>query len=458
MRCLFGLLVILALISGTPEIGQAQASERAGVTITLEPFEEMEFTLEDFTALFPPDWLATGDARYEINIAPSAFRIEACVFESGGTAIAKRLDITVTVIDLETGEVLGTGEFPGEPAFCAGASAPAEGTTVSIFAGNLTFHDSSGVDFMASLVEMLAGSGLSGTPSVLMEAPSAGSGYGEYISYSPDGQTILIGMTNSIDILDAETYATLLQIPIQPPLGGGGFKFFDYSPEGHSILVSNVGTNLVTVFDLETGESHLELDSYIGAFSPDGTAIATVTNDKIVHVWNAATGTELFQIPAQEQYVNGITYSPDGKYLVTENADDMLHIWDAATGDRISEFPNEGRYARYSPDGSLILTYDFYVYVQDAATGDNVTQLGEGYSLWDAGYSPDGRLIVTLDSPGNQPTIHLWDAATAEELRTMVHTWNGASAAFSPDGHTLIVLDFVGKILVWNVSDLMAAP
>ena len=64
------------------------------------------------------------------------------------------------------------------------------------------------------------------------------------------------------------------------------------------------------------------------AFTPDGTAIATSCADRIVRLWESATGRALPPLQGHNGAINGLAFSPDGNSLATAgSADETVKIW-----------------------------------------------------------------------------------------------------------------------------------
>ena len=95
------------------------------------------------------------------------------------------------------------------------------------------------------------------------------------------------------------------------------------------------------------------------AFSPDGSRIATASEDKTARICDAATAEEIAVLRGHENIVWSAAFSPDGSRIVTASGDRTARIWDAATATEIAVL--RGRYeqvvsAAFSPDGSRIVT------------------------------------------------------------------------------------------------------
>ncbi|RMH21058.1 MAG: hypothetical protein D6698_03215, partial [Gammaproteobacteria bacterium] len=68
------------------------------------------------------------------------------------------------------------------------------------------------------------------------------------------------------------------------------------------------------------------------AWSPDGSKVATASDDYTAKIWDAATGTELATLSGHTDAVFSVAWSPDGSKVATASRDNTAKIWDAATG------------------------------------------------------------------------------------------------------------------------------
>jgi WD40 repeat protein len=95
------------------------------------------------------------------------------------------------------------------------------------------------------------------------------------------------------------------------------------------------------------------------AYSPDGTRLATASQDGTAKVWDAITGKLLLTLrEGHTDSVNGLAYSPDGKRIATANNDHTAVVFDAETGREllILSVILAGSQIAYSPDGMRIVT------------------------------------------------------------------------------------------------------
>ena len=69
------------------------------------------------------------------------------------------------------------------------------------------------------------------------------------------------------------------------------------------------------------------------AFSPDDRRLATDW-DKVVKLWDAQTGQELFTLPGHTEPVMCVDFSRDGQYLASGSADQTVKLWDVTSVQR----------------------------------------------------------------------------------------------------------------------------
>jgi WD40 repeat protein len=156
------------------------------------------------------------------------------------------------------------------------------------------------------------------------------------------------------------------------------------SPDGERIVTKTGWPNVACcddfalVWDVTSGKVIKKLAGHKGpvynaAYSPDGSFIATVSDDGTARLWDAASCELLKVIDVGGGRVLGGAFSSDGSRLVTVSRDSIARIWDMQTGGLIHElFGHEGGVvgAAFSPDDTLVATVgDDYTRVWDAGTG-----------------------------------------------------------------------------------------
>jgi WD40 repeat protein len=191
-------------------------------------------------------------------------------------------------------------------------------------------------------------------------------------------------------------------------------------------------------------------------WSPDGTRLATSSNDGTVKLWAARTGNEPHLLGDESDSSNCVSWNPKGTQLAWGSRVGMITIWDKGeTRLTWQGHTNVVQSVTWGPDGKHLASAsgDGAVRVWDPASGKEVFHIINENSLHQISWSPDGKYLAS----GLRGMIKVWDLTTKSEAFTL-RGWGATS--WSKDGKRLVCCDDMSQkdIQVWELPSGRAGP
>jgi WD40 repeat protein len=200
------------------------------------------------------------------------------------------------------------------------------------------------------------------------------------------------------------------------------------------------------------------------AFDPhDPHLLASVGDDRAVHLWDPVARQELATLPAQRDGLLAVDVAPGGGLLVTGGRGGTLTVWDVVRGCRLARivFP-EGpvTHAGFTADGSAIfaaLRSERYGAGEQRLVCWRVRPWREpGRLAWEgdveaAEFSPDGKLAAVA---GPHRGVELWEVGGPRREPAVWCAWRVRCLAFAPGEERRLAVATGPVVELWVVDPL----
>jgi hypothetical protein len=287
------------------------------------------------------------------------------------------------------------------------------------------------------------------------------------LAYSPDGKLLAAAGRGEAILIDVASGDVAARLPGQGPK----VTALVFSRDGRRLAVASgdaARKGEIRVYTLPPSPAdapsptvtivgHADL-IYDVAFSPDGKLLATGGYDRLIKLWDAASGAEMRVLKDHSDAIYALAFSPDGRLLASAAADRAVKLWDVATGKRLYTLgeATDWLYAlTFSPDGSHVAAggVDKSIRVWAVTPGEGKlvrSAFAHEKAVLKLAYSADGQTLYSL---GEDRVVKAWDAAKLTERKVFPTQPEAVlTLALRPDGKQVAVGRYDGVVALFDTT------
>jgi RNA polymerase sigma factor (sigma-70 family) len=297
-------------------------------------------------------------------------------------------------------------------------------------------------------------------------------GWANCLAYARDGTLLAWGSWDGIVLADPRTGKELGRCEAKME----SVQELAFTPDGKA-LVSGSQDGKLRVWDVATRKARLTLDGRMRlgrcmALTGDGKTAALGTVGQAIRLWDVATGAELFnRFAGHDCRIDALAFSPDGESLFTGGFTAPVRVWDTGSWRQSGLLPGTAHFLSVRPDGKRLAAAPagkssvVRLWEPDTGREGQAITVPDADSVGFVRFSSDGKTLITADWKSRQEKpqrfrghitrLRRWEASTclpSGELTLPDDVSTSLGVEVTPDGNTAFVASLRGWLYVADLE------
>ena len=305
------------------------------------------------------------------------------------------------------------------------------------------------------------------------------------VAFTPDSKKLVVGGNHELTVWDAETGKLQRRIFTRAERA----LAMSYLPDGKLVVAGarHGQEGDVRIYNIDAGtpkdfggvpsvdgvndkavmlKELLQVDDAIWALaiSSDGKKIAAGGCDRMVRVFDVASGKTEHAIENHADWILGVAFTPDGKGLITASRDKTAKVWDLANKESMLTFPDHQNIVNnvaITSDGKIGISAgedgqirEWQATDQGKAIGKQTKTLpGHGKAVFRLASHADAKNPL-LASCSADMTVRLWNPVAGTAIKALPGFTDMVYAvAISPDGKLVAGGAANGEVRIFKTAD-----
>ncbi|MBD2678230.1 MULTISPECIES: TIR domain-containing protein [Nostoc] len=242
----------------------------------------------------------------------------------------------------------------------------------------------------------------------------------------------------------------------------GSFIYgISFSSDGRTLATAN-DDSTVTLWDITNPQKPQELTTFKGhsstvnsvSFSPNSPTLtlASASKDKTLKLWQIDY--PWLTLLKHDDAVNRVSFSPDGEAIATVTNNGIVKLWNPhqKTSKTLQEIFYPTLDVSFSPDSQIFATASqdgkVRLWNRQGKVFKTLNHMNYSDRVRCVSFSPDGKIIATA---GDDNMVKLWNRQ-GQLLKSLKHNDAVLSVSFSPNSKMIASASFDKTVKFWNLE------